>query len=253
VIKASYEAHSLESAFKGQDAVISLVGNAGFHDQERFIDAAIAAGVKWFVPSEFGSNTADERNLKIVPIFDDKRNVVEYLKSKESQGLSWTALITGMFFDWGLARGALEFHVSTKTARIWDGGDIPFSTTNLATIGKALAGLLTNPDALQASKNKYIYIASHTATQNEILAVLEKVTGEKWTVEHIKSSEAVPKATKALQDGDFRGILTLIQAANFAEGRLNDFTQVEGGLSNNLLLPGVHEDLEQDVRRVLNK
>lgn len=99
VVKTDYSPADLEQKFKGQDAVISIVGNAGFHDQQKIIDAAIKAGVKRFIPSEFGSNTADERLRKIVPIFNAKKAVVDYLKSKESS-ISWTGMITGPFFDW---------------------------------------------------------------------------------------------------------------------------------------------------------
>jgi len=100
VIKTDYSPDSLASAFKGQDAVISIVGNEGFAEQAKIIDAAVRAGVKRFIPSEFGSDTASETVRGIVPIFNGKKQVVDYLKSKESDTFSWTALITGPFFDW---------------------------------------------------------------------------------------------------------------------------------------------------------
>jgi uncharacterized protein YbjT (DUF2867 family) len=100
VIKSDYSPSSLESAFKGQDAVISLVGNTGFAGQKAFVDAAIAAGVKRFVPSEFGSDTASARLRELVPIFNAKRAIINYAKTKEGSGLTWTGFITGPFFDW---------------------------------------------------------------------------------------------------------------------------------------------------------
>jgi uncharacterized protein YbjT (DUF2867 family) len=100
VVRTDYSPADLEAKFKGQDAVISIVGNTGFQDQQKIIDAAIKAGVKRFIPSEFGSNTADKRVCDIVPVFNAKRAVAEYLQSKESDGISWTGVITGPFFDW---------------------------------------------------------------------------------------------------------------------------------------------------------
>lgn len=99
VIKSSYEPSELVPALKGQDAVISLVGAAAFDEQQKLIDAAIAAGVKRFVPSEFGSNTADQKAREFVPIFGTKKEVVDYLVGKEGE-ISWTGVITGPFFDW---------------------------------------------------------------------------------------------------------------------------------------------------------
>jgi uncharacterized protein YbjT (DUF2867 family) len=100
VVKTDYSAGSLANAFKGQDAVVSIVGNAGFAGQTAIIDAAVAAGVKRFIPSEFGSDTANDKVRAIVPIFNGKKQVVDYLKTKESGDFSWTALITGPFLDW---------------------------------------------------------------------------------------------------------------------------------------------------------
>lgn len=75
-----------------------MVNGAGFSEQLKLVDAAIAAGVKRFIPSEYGCNTADERIRKLVPVFVGKRKVVDYLISKENE-ISWTAVITGLFAD----------------------------------------------------------------------------------------------------------------------------------------------------------
>jgi uncharacterized protein YbjT (DUF2867 family) len=100
VIKADYSSHeSLTNAFKGQDAVISLVGGAALGEQKKLIDAAIAAGVKRFLPSEYGSNVPDDRVRQAVPVFEAKKSVVDYLKSKEDV-IEWSSVITGVFFDW---------------------------------------------------------------------------------------------------------------------------------------------------------
>ena len=76
------------------------MGNFALGDtQLTLIEAAFAAGVKRFIPSEYGSNTANPEVVGLVPIFGGKQKIVDSLKSKESKGLSWTVLITGPFFD----------------------------------------------------------------------------------------------------------------------------------------------------------
>jgi uncharacterized protein YbjT (DUF2867 family) len=100
VIKADYaDATTLAPAFKGQDAVISLVGGNALGEQNKFIDAAISAGVKRFIPSEFGSNTVNPAVAEAVPVFAAKIGAVKYLESKEKE-ISWSSVITGPFFDW---------------------------------------------------------------------------------------------------------------------------------------------------------
>lgn len=91
---------SLTSILQGIDAVVSLVGPQGIVHQNRMIDAAVAAGVKYFLPSEFGHDYNNPRVFSLVPGFAAKKAVIQYLETKEKEGLSWTMIITGLWFDW---------------------------------------------------------------------------------------------------------------------------------------------------------
>lgn len=219
VLRANYEsADSLKQAFQGQDAVISLVGGGALGDQNKLIDAAIAAGVKRFIPSEFGSDTPNPKTRAIVPIFNAKTGTVDYLKSKES-AISWTSVITGPFFDWGLKVGFLGFNAQNKTATIVDSGNATFSTTNLGLIGEAVVKALENAEA---TKNQYVYVSGFQTNQNEILAAAEKITGEKWAVNKTTSKDLITKGNELLQKGDFSGLGPLIQAVTFSDEQLGD-------------------------------
>jgi uncharacterized protein YbjT (DUF2867 family) len=102
VRKADFESQaSLEAAFKGQDGVVSTVGTSGLAGQKALVDAALAAGVKRFIPSEFGSCTRDPKTAEVLGfMFAGKIAVVDYLKTKENTPMSWSGIVTGPFFDW---------------------------------------------------------------------------------------------------------------------------------------------------------
>lgn len=100
VRKSDFSDADLVSAFKGQDAVVSVVGATAFPEQKKFIDAAISAGVKRFLPSEYSANTLSPAVLQLLPLFNQKKDILEYLKSKESSTFSWTAIYTALLFDW---------------------------------------------------------------------------------------------------------------------------------------------------------
>lgn len=100
VRRIDFSESELSSAFTGQDAVISAVGATAFTEQKKFIDAAVHAGVKRFIPSEFSSNTPNESVLRMVPLFNQKKDILDYLQSKESVGLTWTGIATSLLFDW---------------------------------------------------------------------------------------------------------------------------------------------------------
>lgn len=93
VIRTDFSPESIVKAFEGQDAVVSLVGSSALADQKKYADAAVKAGVKRFLPSEYGSDVTSKAVQAKVPIFGTKVEVVKYLQSKEKDGLSWTALV----------------------------------------------------------------------------------------------------------------------------------------------------------------
>lgn len=80
--------------------MISAVGATGFADQKKLIDAAIYAGVSRFLPSEFSADSLNDAVLGLLPLFGQKKEVIEYLKSKQSDSFTWTGVATAPLFDW---------------------------------------------------------------------------------------------------------------------------------------------------------
>lgn len=87
-------------ALTGQDALISAIGFGAIELEKPLIEAAIEAKVQRFLPSEYGLNNTNPIARKLSPVFDAKGGIIDYLKTKESTGLSWTAVSTGMWLDW---------------------------------------------------------------------------------------------------------------------------------------------------------
>lgn len=91
----------LISILTGQDIVISVIATRAVGQQKTIIDAAIKAGVKLFIPSEFGHDTRSQSAAELLPEFlcKTKREIVQYLQSKQDSGLKWTAFVTGPVFE----------------------------------------------------------------------------------------------------------------------------------------------------------
>lgn len=100
VHKTDFSPSSLRSLLRGQDVLISAVGGTAFTEQKKFVDAAIEAGVKRFIPSEFSTSSEDDAVIQLLPLFQQKRGIIKYLKEKEEEGLSWTGIATSGLFDW---------------------------------------------------------------------------------------------------------------------------------------------------------
>jgi hypothetical protein len=102
VKKVNYDSlDSLKEALTGIDAVVSAIATPAIGSQIKLIDAANAAGVKRFIPSEYGIHTRNLGGAKIGQILAGKIKTVDYLqeKAKENSNFTWTGIATGFFFD----------------------------------------------------------------------------------------------------------------------------------------------------------
>jgi uncharacterized protein YbjT (DUF2867 family) len=99
-IDDSYPKEALVEAFRGQDVVLSGVGSLDIPEQYRMVDAAAEAGVKRFVPSEYGLNNANKKAQALTDVFGDKAKITDYIQTQEKQGLTWHSFAVGMWIAW---------------------------------------------------------------------------------------------------------------------------------------------------------
>lgn len=190
------DSKNLAAALQGVDVVVSTLGSNSINEQRPLVDAAFEAGVKRFLPSEFGSDTENPKNAKL-PVFAGKIAVAGLLeeKAKENPNFTYTFFMNNAFFDWGLKYKFL-LDVPDRKATLYNGGDRPFSTTTLATVGKGVVGVLRN---LDATKNRAVYIHDTVITQNKMIAIAEAADGKKWTTTEQNVDEVVKEAYDELK------------------------------------------------------
>jgi len=212
---------SLTAALKGQDALVSTLASAAITVQTSLIDAAVAAGVKRIIPSEFGCDTSHPKASKLA-VYRGKRVVAEHLEKLAEEGkVTYTFIYTGGFLDWGLRSG---FLIGEK----YDGGDRPFSASTLATIGKMVAAVLLHPDK---SKNRSVHVHDAVVTQNQLAAYAEKANpGKKWQAPPVDTAEAEQLASAELQkpEPNYRlAFYNQIKRAIWGEGYGGAFDHVD--------------------------
>lgn len=189
------------------DALVITIAGSHVDAQKQLIQAAWKGGVKRVMPAEFGSCDSDDaKTNEILPLMKGKKIVRDYLISLEVEAreegmdnLTWTSLVTGHFFDYGLGCGLLKFDVRKRKAYMLDGGDIKFSASNLDFIGKAVVRILERPEE---TKNKLLYVHSHHVTQREVLSALEKATGQAFEKEEQSSEEELAIVRPKMLEGD---------------------------------------------------
>ncbi|KAL8825532.1 MAG: hypothetical protein Q9191_004356 [Dirinaria sp. TL-2023a] len=221
---------SLTSALQGQDAVVSTLATTSIDQQLLLVEAAAKAGVKRFIPSEFGSDTLHEKTSSL-PVFQGKVAVQNGLKEQtKSSGLSYTLVCTGPFLDWGVQVGFL-LNIKEKSINLYDGGDRVFSTTTLASIGKAVAGVLQN---LDATKNRAVYVQDTAITLKDFLAKGKKAAGsEGWKEEVVAVDDLLAKAWEELKKENPNPdafVYNFIIASIWGEGYGSHFQKLDNDL-----------------------
>ncbi|EXJ96123.1 hypothetical protein A1O1_01249 [Capronia coronata CBS 617.96] len=198
-----YPPDGLQAAFRDADAVISAISMAGMHQQYKFIDAAIAAGVKRYFPTEFGLDDLPDWLVELRPMFRIKHDVRDYLAAKYAekgqQGLEWTEIVCNVFFEMGVMSGFFQFDWSSRTATLIDGGDAKWVVTTLDTVALAVVRALEKPEV---TKNRLLLVQDFRTSQREILDAIEQRTREKWGVRHVQYAPWLEEVKNLVRRGD---------------------------------------------------
>ncbi|KAI2919869.1 hypothetical protein CBS147320_8375 [Aspergillus niger] len=191
---------SLTTALKVVDAVVSTVGGAAVGNQTVLIDAAIAAGVKRFIPSEFGNVTTNPKVEKF-PVYSSVFKIRNYLQEKAAAGkLSWTVLACGAFLDLVLNTPTL-LDFQNHTVTMLDEGDNRISSTSLPAVGRAIAAILQNFDA---TENRVMHVSEAILTQNQLIGFAKEIRPDiEWSISKEQSSLLLQESLEEFGAGDF--------------------------------------------------
>lgn len=251
VIEVDYDSReSLTSALQGQDAVVSALAGAAITKQHKIVDAAIATGVKRFLPSEFGCDLADEK-VAALPVFHGKVELVKYLEEKvKTAPLTYTLVRSNLFLDFGLKVGFL-LDTSQYKPTIYDGGDKIFSSTSLASVGRAVVGTLEH---LEETKNRAVYVEDLHLSQNQVLDIAKKLTpGKTWEPVPVDTTALVATSNERLSKGllDSETFYPYVIAALFGKPYSSKFQKLDNeilGIKGKTLA-----DVEELLQSILPK
>jgi len=164
----------LTKALSGVDIVVPLQGGPAITVQKKIIPAAKAAGVKLFVPSEYGVAWTAEDGAG-VPLVEAKHEVEHEIQKAD---IPYVKINTGGFAN--LFLGQPFFGVDVKNNKLDVSGeslDVPAGISSIEYIGAAVAAILTtsSPSSL-AGRTLGIYEVK--ATAGDIAAALKAKHGK---------------------------------------------------------------------------
>ncbi|KAK5712073.1 hypothetical protein LTR15_012142 [Elasticomyces elasticus] len=188
----------LTEALKGQHALISTIAIGGAAYQKNLLDAAIAAGMTRFLPSEFGGDLQNAK-VKTLPIFADKIAVEEYAAQKcKGTGTSYTFVYVNAFLDWGLVNHGLLLDLPGKKIQMVNGGETSFTANTVDFIAQGVLAILQN---LDATANRAVRLNQAVVTQAQLLGLSKKYAGsEGWEVDTVSTETLEQKADQNLKE-----------------------------------------------------
>jgi len=181
VIRVDYSNEaSIAHALTGVDAVISTISVDSLDVQEKIAAAAKEAGVRLFVPSEFGGVTEGKTEGES----GAKANVQSQLKALK---IPYAIFYTGPFADYIWSS---FFNLDVTSGKVCVGGDgnKQNSFTSRPDIARYVSHVLTHLPSEQL-KDRTFTIAGDNKSFNEIFKEYEEKTGKKLQVNYIPVSE----------------------------------------------------------------
>ncbi|BCS21575.1 aromatic alcohol reductase [Aspergillus puulaauensis] len=229
---------SLTAALQGHDIVISTVSPSAIPLQKPAIDAAIQAGVKRFIPAEFGAMTSDPEGKKL-PFHAPAVEIHEYLAAKaDADEIEYTAFAVGGFLEM-LFTVPLVVDFEKRAVALYDGGVHGFSVSRLSTVAKAVVASLGSSDE---TRNRLVRVHDTVLTQRKVYDIVRKWTpGETWTETQVDAEAAVQSILGQLAKGFHFSLVPALFAAAFMSGKYGGEYE---GVDNELLGLGLMSDEE---------
>lgn len=231
---SDFSSESLQAALKSQDLVISTTSGSDSELQIRIVDAAVAAGVKRFIPHEFGQDTLNKNIQARISKYGGRAEVLSHLRQiRESDpSFEWVAVATGYTLDRGLISGDLGLDMEWHSATIHGIGTESFAVSGLERVGLVILKVIQHWDQI---KNSYIYAAGAITSANEILRSAERITGCEWTVGNYDVEDCVREGEARIKRGFPDAGMTLLERSVLYDEGLNACSPFQQQSSNDVL------------------
>jgi uncharacterized protein YbjT (DUF2867 family) len=171
---------ALEKACANQDIVISAVGGGQIMQQVDLAKAAKQAGVKRFIPSEFGVDPFAAGD-GACDLFDAKAGAQKQIKKV---GIPMTPIYTNGFMEfWGTGLGQLGAMSPPDEVQLYENGMTDAFMVSLTDIARYTNAIINDANTM----DKEVSIRANRINQNDLITTWENISGKK--VKRIPVSE----------------------------------------------------------------
>lgn len=169
-----HDEESLTRAMIGIEAVVSAVGGEQVLDQARLLEPMKKAGIKHFIPSEYG--------IPVESVKEGRSGLIDMRRSFQQQikesGISYTIIAANAFASyWAVGLGQLGPSApSMSSVNVFGTGDIKAHIITPQDVARVTA--LAIDDDRTENKTVGIFPSSNSFTQSELITLWEEISGK---------------------------------------------------------------------------
>ncbi|KAF6800356.1 isoflavone reductase [Colletotrichum musicola] len=184
---------TLAALFGRYDTVVSCTGFVGpSGTQRRICEAALQAGVRRFVPWQFGVDYDVIERGGPQPLFDEQLDVRDMLRAQTRTG--WVIVSTGLFTSFLFVGefGVVDFE--RRMLRALGGWDVEVTLTEPEDIARMTAEAVFDPRGVPWEQGGVVYVAGDTVSYGRAAELVEKrfpevkFTKEEWGLELLREN-----------------------------------------------------------------
>ncbi|KAF2811290.1 uncharacterized protein BDZ99DRAFT_562411 [Mytilinidion resinicola] len=169
-IETSFSAAELQTHLRKNDTLICYLEGSDLHLSADLIDAATAAGVKTFIPSEYGLDTS---NAKVRELLHPYRMRYETQQKLKSSGMNWTAIYSGVELEEAMkADGVLGIDCLWASVVVFPHDrNLRIAVSTYKDIAKSIVEVATERRKVEGNE---VWTCSFQASQDELVEAVEK-------------------------------------------------------------------------------
>ncbi|KAE8441547.1 hypothetical protein EG329_004855 [Mollisiaceae sp. DMI_Dod_QoI] len=199
---------NLADILRGHDLLVSAIaGVAAGPVDALLVEAAVMAGVRRFMPSEYTVDVVHSHSVEFAgsSILAAKLANAKNLELLARDGkIEYTTLVTGAFLDFwfsGAVKGIVD--PERRSVMLYDGGENQVTGCTIDFVARCVGAVITMPE--ETTKNQRIRVAETHFSGKQLLDTFEEVTGKTWTGVYKSTDSLVDDSLKALKEGNTRG------------------------------------------------
>lgn len=204
----SYDDHKgLLTALRGSDVLVSaLSAGPALQYESALVRAAIEAGVRRFMPSEYTMDVLHPAYGPEAKSAIAKKRIEwaeELHRISEKGDIEYTTLVTGPFVEYCVMSGFWEFDVKARRVTLYGDERAKGTGCTLRFTGECVARVLKMGEG--ETRNKRVRVGEVEYSGGMILDELEGVTGTEWAVDRRDVGELGKREAEKREMGDEMG------------------------------------------------